>query len=139
MFSALMKAISGGKMPDPHSYPSSAPCIPQALDTHLECQAGDLSVAWQTSRGALHYSVVAKGSAGDVLICDTANATCNFTGLPCSQDYNVTVTASDDTCNSSGSLAGVASTGNSKTTVLNYSFQIIASVLFLLHKHSIAC
>lgn len=70
-------------------------------------------MSWQPSRGALHYNVVAAGSAGDILLCDTADATCNFTGLLCSQDYSLTVTARDYTCNSSGSLGGVVSTGNS--------------------------
>ncbi|KAJ8274470.1 hypothetical protein COCON_G00090950 [Conger conger] len=96
----------------------TAPCVPQALDTNLECEAGNLSVAWQTSRGALHYRVVAEGSAGDVVTCNTANATCNFPGLPCGQKYNVTVTACDDKCNSSGSLAGVVSTAPCPPTAI---------------------
>ncbi|KAJ8357216.1 hypothetical protein SKAU_G00200100 [Synaphobranchus kaupii] len=97
----------------------TAPCVPQALQPHLECQAGDLSVAWRRSRGALRYSVVAEGSAGDVLTCNTASATCSFPGLPCSEKYNVTVMASDDTCNSSASLASVIMTAPCPPATIN--------------------
>ncbi|KAG5847415.1 hypothetical protein ANANG_G00125810 [Anguilla anguilla] len=97
----------------------TAPCLPQALETHMECLAGDLSVTWQLSRGALRYGVVAEGSAGDVLTCDTDSANCSFPGLPCSQKYNVTLTASDDTCNSSGSLASAVTTAPCPPAAIN--------------------
>lgn len=86
---------------------SKAPCTPQVVTSHLDCQAGGLNVSWQVSVGAVGYCARVEGT-GEPMMCesgDGTSTTCYIPHLPCGHSYNLTVVALGDTCNSSRSAA----------------------------------
>ncbi|XP_048395792.2 fibronectin type III domain-containing protein 7-like [Stegostoma tigrinum] len=78
-------------------------CIPQNLNTQLDCNTNDASVSWADTKGAVSYTATAEASDGHTASCDTASRQCQITNLHCGQMYNVTLTALDGVCDSSAS------------------------------------
>ncbi|XP_054888996.1 serine-rich adhesin for platelets-like [Poeciliopsis prolifica] len=79
------------------------PCTPVNLSVHLN--GSDAQVSWSTARGSSSYSVLAVTEQGVTAACNSTacNSTasqCSFTGLQCSQIYNVTVQTRNSACNS---------------------------------------
>ncbi|XP_008292889.1 uncharacterized protein fndc7b [Stegastes partitus] len=89
----------------------TAPCVPTQLTARVDCGSGITVVTWDGSRGATSYTVYALGSLGHNDHCDHHDTTCDFIDLACGQDYNITVVAHHDTCDSMESETTTASTG----------------------------
>ncbi|XP_048832460.1 uncharacterized protein LOC125708743 isoform X2 [Brienomyrus brachyistius] len=83
----------------------TAPCEPQDVDIHLECQSGVLGLSWEPSRGADRYRVEVVSDNGLVKTCNTESTSCDIPDLQCGLEYTVSAVALDDKCNSSHSLA----------------------------------
>ncbi|XP_035863315.1 uncharacterized protein LOC116038126 [Sander lucioperca] len=81
----------------------SAPCVPQNVQSNLDCLSAVLNVTWQSAGDVSQFrtSVVSKDH---VNICQTNKSHCVVRNMQCGLTYNVTVVAQDETCNSSQSL-----------------------------------
>lgn len=90
---------------------SPAPCEPQDVDIHLECQSGVLGLSWEPSSGADRYRVEVVSDDGLVKTCETESTSCDIPELQCGLSHNVSAVALDDKCSSSHSLAKSFTTG----------------------------
>ena len=82
------------------------------MATELDCLAGSLNVTWQQSSDAQGYVATVTSSTGHTALCNTTEPHCLATDLQCGMNYNVTVRAYDETCNSSSSAVQHVATGN---------------------------
>lgn len=80
-----------------------APCVPQNVQTILECQSTVLNVTWQQKGQARRYHTTVRSSDGQVLGCDSNTTFCQVPNILCGLTYSVTVVAYSQTCNSSQS------------------------------------
>ncbi|XP_006797927.2 uncharacterized protein LOC102776891 [Neolamprologus brichardi] len=83
----------------------AVPCIPQLVEARVVCESGAVAVSWEPSKEALSYTVVAQGHGGYASVCNSNDSTCLLGDVLCGLNYSITVTASDDTCNSNESSA----------------------------------
>ncbi|KTF75017.1 hypothetical protein cypCar_00024381 [Cyprinus carpio] len=81
----------------------TAPCVPQNVQTILECQSTVLNVTWQQKGQARRYHTTVRSSDGQVLGCDSNTTFCQVPNILCGLTYSVTVVAYSQTCNSSQS------------------------------------
>ncbi|KAK2835181.1 hypothetical protein Q5P01_015665 [Channa striata] len=72
----------------------TAPCVPSHLTARVDCQTGITTVTWDVAHGAMSYTTY-----------------CDFPNLACGQDYNITVVARHESCNSLVSESITATTG----------------------------
>uniref|UniRef100_A0A674DRB0 Uncharacterized LOC115157442 n=1 Tax=Salmo trutta TaxID=8032 RepID=A0A674DRB0_SALTR len=79
----------------------TAPCVPQAVETYVECGASIGSVSWMPSDGADTYTAIAIGRDAHTHPCVTNNTSCTWSNLHCGEEYTVHVTSGDDICTSS--------------------------------------
>ncbi|XP_051990921.1 fibronectin type III domain-containing protein 7-like [Xyrauchen texanus] len=79
---------------------STAPCQPTSVEAHTDCQSDVVLVSWAPSYVAQSYLLTAVGKDGDVRMCNTANSSCMFTDLHCSNTYYLSVSASTENCTS---------------------------------------
>ncbi|KAJ3599685.1 hypothetical protein NHX12_033641 [Muraenolepis orangiensis] len=84
---------------------TTAPCVPNLVQAHLDCESGGVSVSWEASHGALFYTAVAQGSGGYSVSLNVSGTTCLFGALPCGLSYGLTVSAMGDACSSGHSAA----------------------------------
>ncbi|KAJ8277963.1 hypothetical protein GJAV_G00082190 [Gymnothorax javanicus] len=76
----------------------TAPCALQSMETHLHCDSNILSISWNTSGSPLSYSATASLSDGTAHSCSSPGSSCDIDSLSCGQQYDVTVTASNNNC-----------------------------------------
>ncbi|KAL1022755.1 hypothetical protein UPYG_G00031900 [Umbra pygmaea] len=76
----------------------SAPCLPASIEAEVDCENATALVTWDWSDGAQAYILSAIGSDGHQASCQTQGNFCNVTGLTCGQDYNLTLTTVDNSC-----------------------------------------
>ncbi|XP_072560360.1 uncharacterized protein [Paramormyrops kingsleyae] len=88
----------------------TVPCVPQLVQGNVDCASNTLLMSWISSRGARTYAARILGSNGYSNSCTTANLSCSFSQLQCSQQYNISVLALDSQCNSTSSPAISVST-----------------------------
>ncbi|XP_078524471.1 uncharacterized protein LOC144797641 [Lissotriton helveticus] len=81
----------------------TAPCIPQAVNSVIDCDFNTATLIWGNTRGALNYMSNVTGSAEDYYSCNTTTTTCVIYGLQCGQEYAVAITAFSDACSSAPS------------------------------------
>ncbi|XP_069792406.1 fibronectin type III domain-containing protein 7-like [Narcine bancroftii] len=79
---------------------NTAPCAPEHISTHLNCDTRSTSVTWEKADGAVWYITTAEGQDGHISLCNTTGTNCDFMGLHCSQVYLISVTAMDNDCQS---------------------------------------
>lgn len=77
----------------------------------MDCEADSATISWQPSVGAVSYVAELTASSGHTTRCATNHTNCARSSLQCGEEYNVTVTALGDTCNSSAQMAGYLTTG----------------------------
>ncbi|KAM9324544.1 uncharacterized protein PAF06_000603 [Gastrophryne carolinensis] len=77
---------------------TSVPCSPMSLQATADCNVNGATAVWEPSAGAMSYMAVFSGPEGDKFECNSSTTSCSVSGLQCGQDYNVTVTAFDNTC-----------------------------------------
>lgn len=87
-----------------------APCIPQDVRTHIQCEFNMGSVGWAPSDGAESYSAVATGH-GRTHECVTNTTVCTWNDLHCGEDYSVVVSAKGHNCTSLPSNSSIIHMG----------------------------
>ncbi|KAL1249579.1 hypothetical protein QQF64_020584 [Cirrhinus molitorella] len=112
----------------------SAPCPPTQVSIQSSCDSDTVSVSWETSQGSVSYMAVAETSGGHRVTCDTAQLTCDITGLLCGQTYQIYVSGVDGNCIGSKSEVRILETApcvpqnvqtilKCQATVLNVTWQ----------------
>ncbi|XP_041914101.1 uncharacterized protein LOC121678548 [Alosa sapidissima] len=81
----------------------TAPCPPQNVSVHSQCEDGSILVTWEANPDAESFHVTATPNSGPSLSCDSMDTSCSISGLPCGHSYAVTVTAVRDGCTSEDS------------------------------------
>uniref|UniRef100_A0A3B5BI78 Fibronectin type-III domain-containing protein n=1 Tax=Stegastes partitus TaxID=144197 RepID=A0A3B5BI78_9TELE len=89
----------------------TGPCQPSSIEAVVDCQARSAVVSWLPAIGADFYVAALKASSGHISSCITNHTNCEPSPLQCGQEYNVTVMALGDICNSSAVMTGYLSTG----------------------------
>ena len=89
---------------------SAVPCVPTNVSVVMDCDNNTALVSWSASRGALQYSVTARGSHSNVS-CQTSDLSCSLGNLTCGSSYTVQVAAMDGSCSSVPSQAVVLNSG----------------------------
>uniref|UniRef100_A0AAV2KVH4 Fibronectin type-III domain-containing protein n=1 Tax=Knipowitschia caucasica TaxID=637954 RepID=A0AAV2KVH4_KNICA len=78
---------------------STAPCAVTSVSHTVECTSDSLLTSWTPAQSALNYTVRAENvDDGSVLSCKTEQSGCVLDGLPCGEQYTVTVTPSSSSC-----------------------------------------
>ena len=75
-----------------------APCMPQAVVTHSECNSSIASVSWNASNINQTYIAVATGLDGHTHPCVTNTSSCTWYDLHCGEAYTVQVMARNGNC-----------------------------------------
>ncbi|XP_064190128.1 uncharacterized protein LOC135254105 [Anguilla rostrata] len=81
----------------------SVPCVPHNVQAALQCPNNSISVAWETSSGALSYRAAGKAADGHTAACNGSAPHCDLEALRCGQTYNVSVLSLDESCASAES------------------------------------
>ncbi|XP_041447435.1 tenascin-N-like [Xenopus laevis] len=81
----------------------SVPCVPSNVQTQINCELDSATLTWDATNGALSYSATVMGPQNEEYFCQTANLLCRFPTLSCGLEYNATILAVGDTCNSDAS------------------------------------
>ncbi|XP_058478916.1 mucin-4-like [Solea solea] len=85
---------------------TSGPCQPSSIDAVMNCEARFATISWQLSVGAVSYTAELTSTSGHATGCTTNHTHCEVSSLQCGEEYNVTVMALGETCNSSAQMAG---------------------------------
>lgn len=80
--------------------PPPAPCVPTHLTASMDCDTGITGVSWDSARGAESYTVFAHGSLDHNATCSNTDSNCYFSDLACGQNYDITVVAHNQPCDS---------------------------------------
>lgn len=91
---------------------SSAPCVPDNVQTNLDCLSGVLDITWQSTGYFVQFYASVVSSKGQVSSCETDSPNCVISSLQCDTTYSVTVTAQNEICNSSLSPTKQVTTGD---------------------------
>ncbi|XP_008280490.1 mucin-19 [Stegastes partitus] len=112
VYSAWVKALGQKYNSSDSSVVSvtSGPCQPSSIEAVVDCQARSAVVSWLPAIGADFYVAALKASSGHISSCITNHTNCEPSPLQCGQEYNVTVMALGDICNSSAVMTGYLST-----------------------------
>nr|XP_046264816.1 mucin-4-like [Scatophagus argus] len=89
---------------------TSEPCQTSSIEAIMDCEADSVTVSWQPSVGATSYVTELTASSGHTTSCTTNYTNCELSSLQCGENYNVTVKALGDTCNSTAQMAGYLTT-----------------------------
>ncbi|XP_012990390.2 uncharacterized protein LOC105029012 isoform X2 [Esox lucius] len=76
----------------------TAPCVPQNVVNSLFCDNNTLSVSWAPASIDRNYSATARAVNGTSGSCTTMGSTCMLDGLPCGQQYTITVSFTSSNC-----------------------------------------
>ncbi|KAM9719839.1 uncharacterized protein fndc7rs1 [Menidia menidia] len=85
---------------------TTGPCKPQSIEARVDCNTHLAAVSWQPSVGAVSYLTVLTAPSGHTAVCASNHSHCWPGSLQCGEEYNVTVTAVGETCNSTARMAG---------------------------------
>lgn len=83
------------------------------MEAMLDCEFNSVTVSWHPSVGALSYTVEMTAPTGHSDRCASNQTNCVVSSLRCGEDYNVTVTAVGEACNSSIQMPRHVATGMS--------------------------
>lgn len=91
----------------------AGPCDPTNVVAQVQCGSGAVNVSWQASAGAIAYTVQAyiQSQTVPTASCVSSSTSCTLSQLQCGTMYNVSVLASDGTCNSSPLVGTAFKTG----------------------------
>ncbi|XP_072296578.1 uncharacterized protein [Eucyclogobius newberryi] len=79
---------------------TTAPCGVANLTTELTCGSNTLNVSMSPASGDSTYTVTVSGPNGFSTNCTATSTTCQFTGLQCATQFNVSAVTEGSTCNS---------------------------------------
>lgn len=86
-----------------------------SIEAMLDCELDSVIMSWQPSVGALSYVAELTAASGHAAHCATNQTNCAVSSLRCGEDYNVTVTAVGESCNSSTQMPRNVVTGASSS------------------------
>lgn len=89
----------------------AGPCPVSSMEAMLDCELNSVTVSWHPSVGALSYVAEMTAASGHSARCAANQTNCMVSSLHCGEDYNVTVTAVGESCNSSTQMLRDVSTG----------------------------
>ncbi|XP_053549799.1 uncharacterized protein LOC128641237 [Bombina bombina] len=81
----------------------TAPCQPQNVVAQMDCGSSMTNLSWEEAPGAEGYITRLWSTRGEYLVCNSSDLICEVRGLRCGQNYNVSVTAYDNHCESKSS------------------------------------
>ena len=88
-------------------FASPAPCVPTRPQGSLDCVTNSAWVAWDGSKGAESYTVMAMGAGGllntSCTSTDQSSPSCNVPELECGTIYTFYVVATNAHCHSNHS------------------------------------
>lgn len=113
------------------SFFSSEPCQPTGVSSFMNCIANIAVVSWNGSAGAMFYIASVTQGDGQSESCWSDFEQCGVPNIRCGQNYTVTVTASNNQCNSDPSKANTMKSGNLHSVFKSY-LQILFYSLFVL-------
>ncbi|XP_047223920.1 fibronectin type III domain-containing protein 7-like [Girardinichthys multiradiatus] len=88
----------------------TSPCLPTYVRTKADCITNTLITTWDSSEGALSYTISAEGNNGETYNCSSPNNTCKIIGVPCGEQLSVWFLASNDICSTDKMLVEAAQT-----------------------------
>ncbi|TKS74220.1 Fibronectin type III domain-containing protein 7 [Collichthys lucidus] len=77
-----------------------APCIPQMVESHMNCTIKVATMSWNASETATSYIATAQTNSGHKMEVSTNVTWTFFSELQCGQEYFLSVQASDSECTS---------------------------------------
>ncbi|TNN67818.1 Fibronectin type III domain-containing protein 7 [Liparis tanakae] len=105
-----------------HTVLTTGPCDPVNVTSVLQCGSDSAAVSWDAAAGAVRYTVHARlDGAQHSTSCSSSTTSCQLKQLQCGKVYNLTVTAEDDTCNSTGGISTPLMTAPCAPSVHNSS------------------
>ncbi|KAE8290995.1 Fibronectin type III domain-containing protein 7 Precursor [Larimichthys crocea] len=75
------------------------PCPPVGIFTRLDCLSANVMVSWQASDGSDYYTATLQSETGSPETCCSESNSCSIPSLPCGHNFSVSVTASNEQCN----------------------------------------
>ncbi|XP_067331701.1 fibronectin-like [Channa argus] len=81
------------------TYVQTWPCPPSGLTTTQDCESATVKVTWQASAGSDYYTANMQTDTGISQMCTSNSNTCSIPGLTCGHNFSVSVTASNQQCN----------------------------------------
>lgn len=84
------------------------------MEAMLDCEFNSVTVSWHPSIGALSYVAEMTAPSGHTARCAANQTNCVVSSLSCGEDYNVTVTAVGESCNSSTQMPRDVATGTTQ-------------------------
>lgn len=93
----------------------------------MHCANSTALVSWAAGRGAVQYSVMARGGRSNVS-CQTSDLSCSLENLPCGRRYTVQVVAMNDNCSSVPSQPLSLDSGNTCALIHHHSFKTLCCV-----------
>lgn len=82
------------------SFSSSAPCAPQGVTVNEMCAEATTTISWDANPDVDYFHVLAISNSGARLYCNSTGTSCTLSNLPCGQQYEITVLAIRDDCES---------------------------------------
>lgn len=89
----------------------TGPCPVSSIEAVMDCELDSVTISWQPAVGAVSYAAELTALSGHATHCATNQTNCEVSSLQCGEEYNVTVKAVGDSCNSSAQMAGYITTG----------------------------
>ncbi|GAA6076390.1 uncharacterized protein LOC113651476 [Tachysurus ichikawai] len=105
-----------------------APCIPQILNTNMDCSLRVASLTWRSSRAAQSYVVTAENNIGQQVGQTTNTTIAQFSDLQCGQQYYFKVSSVGQVCRSSPSNTSVLQTDPCPPTAVSTSVDCLSSI-----------
>ncbi|KAM5148104.1 uncharacterized protein ACMZJ9_011772 [Mantella aurantiaca] len=76
----------------------TAPCIPENVNTAMDCVSNSAMVTWSQSRGALNYTSTLTGPQGEKHNCSSQEKSCWVPDIACGEEYIVAMVAQNEVC-----------------------------------------
>lgn len=90
----------------------SGPCPLMGISTRQDCLSTIVLVSWEASNGSDYYTATMQTDTGISSICMSDSDTeCSVTSLPCGRNFSVSVTASNQQCNTTSRQTSLQSGG----------------------------
>ncbi|KAK7945711.1 hypothetical protein WMY93_001439 [Mugilogobius chulae] len=99
------------------------PCQPSKINVTVDCEAKAATVFWLPSDGAQSYVTELK-SSNHSDICRSNNSNCQPSHLHCGEEYNVSVMAVGQSCNTTGYMTSNFYTEPCEVTAVSVSYTV---------------
>ncbi|XP_072276183.1 fibronectin type III domain-containing protein 7-like [Pyxicephalus adspersus] len=79
---------------------STVPCIPESVNTAMDCVSNSALVSWSQSSGALNYTSSLIGLQGKRYNCSSQETSCWVQDIECGEEYTLAMMAQNEVCSS---------------------------------------